>query len=83
MAAPLGAEVGLYWDSSARIRPGDYLRSVATGRTYLIRDARTVTRGPNAGIRQRLRAVVVPEDHPGPEDHVFPIAWYPRRRRRP
>jgi len=81
MSAPLGAEVGLFYDSSARVLVGEYLRSVSTGRTYLITAARPVLRGPNAGTRQMLRCVVVPQDHPEPGDTVRPIAWYGRNRK--
>ncbi len=80
--APLGRAVGLTLDTSARIRQGDYLRSETTRRTYLVDQVRTVTRGPNAGSRQRIRAVVVSEDHPEPGDKVFPFTWYRRARRR-
>jgi len=82
VTVPVGREVSLTWDYTDPIEPGDYLQIVKTGRTYLVTDAKPVTRGPNAGTRWRLRAVVVPPDHPEPDDRVIPSAWWPRGRRR-
>ncbi|MCV2395933.1 hypothetical protein OEB99_16580 [Actinotalea sp. M2MS4P-6] len=78
MTAPLGVEVGMTLDTTARIREADYVRSATSGRTYLVTRVHTVSKGPNAGQRQRLRAVVVPEDHPEPGDQVFEFTWYRR-----
>lgn len=81
MTAPIGREVSLTMDGFGRIVEGDYLVQVTTRRTYLVTAARVVSRGPNAGRRQRLRAVVVPEDHPEPGDRVLEFVWRPRSRR--
>lgn len=79
MSAPLGREVGLTMNTTMRLLAGDYLVSAATGRTWLITSGRTVQRGPNAGRRQRVRAVVVPHDHPEPGDRIIHFEWQRRR----
>lgn len=82
MGAPIGAEVGLYLDAMrVTLQVGDYVRSASTGRTYLIVKARVQERGIHAGRRQHLRAVIVPEDHPEPDDRVLEFVWYRRNPR--
>lgn len=79
MNAPLGREVGLTMDAMRPLRAGDYLVSAATGRTWLVTSSRFVQRGPNAGRRQRVRAVVVPHDHPEPGDRTIHFEWQRHR----
>lgn len=77
MPAPIGRNVGLYYDGWVDdLAVGDFLRT-ATGRTYLITDLRRQTRGRHVG-RYHLRCDVVPEDQPDVDDRVFPIHWYGR-----
>jgi len=79
--APIGSEVGLYYDSREyRVAEGDYIRT-ATGRTYLVISVRVAERGKHAGVRQHLRCIVVDFDHPQEGDRVYPLQWYRRGRR--
>lgn len=77
MPAPIGANVGIYYDGWVDdLAVGDYLQTPA-GRTYLITALRRQQRGMHVG-RYHLRCDVVPADVLAPEDRVFPIHWYPR-----
>lgn len=77
MAAPIGANVGIYYDGWVDdLAVGDYLRT-PSGRTYLITMLRRQTRGAHVG-RYHLRCDVVPSEQPDADDRVFPIFWYSR-----
>lgn len=71
-------EVGITYDSDEIPGAGDFLRSVSTGRTWLITSVKTTQSGPNAGIRHRLRCVQVAFETPDATDMVHPLHWYPR-----
>jgi hypothetical protein len=77
MTAPIGAVVGLYIDTTARVLVDQYIRT-QTGRTYQVLSVRTQQRGKQAGRRQHLRVLVVPESTPQPGDTIVPIRWYRR-----
>lgn len=82
MKAPAGTTVKLYWDSRDQAEPGDYIRTVTTGRTYEVIATRTQLRGKHIG-RQHLTCIVMPDDfEPAEDDVVHPIAWYSRDRQR-
>lgn len=75
MKAPLGAEVGLYFDGWTPLEP--YLHALVTpsGRVYLVVAVRVQQKGKHRG-RQHLRCVVsdvVPE---GAQE--VPLHWYAR-----
>lgn len=75
MAAPVGAEVGLYYDGWVKdLAAGDALRT-PRGRVYLLTDVRRQQRGKHIG-RYHLRAVVA--DAVPDNVRVFPIHWYRR-----
>lgn len=74
--APIGADVGLYYDARTDVAPGDFIRT-GSGRTYLIRAARRQERGRHVG-RWHVRAVVVEESTPEPGDVVHHLRWYRR-----
>jgi hypothetical protein len=80
VTAPIGAVVGLYIDTTARVLPDQYIRT-DSGRTYQVLTVRTQQRGKHAGTRQHLRVLVVPESTPAEGDVVVPIRWYPRNKR--
>lgn len=72
-----GESAYLYYDSTARVREGDYIRT-GTGRTYLVTSVRVQMRGKHEG-RQHLQTVVMEPDHVIEKDaHIFRIAWYRR-----
>lgn len=77
MKAPVGAEVGLYYDSPRPIGEGDYLQT-PTGRTYLILSVRVQARGQHAGRRKHLRAVVIDASDIDPAGTIHPLHWYKR-----
>lgn len=84
MPATIGAIVSITYDTDETISPGDWLRT-GTGRGYCIVAVRTVAKGPNAGRRHHLRAIVheeVPHGAP-PNARVHPLYWYKRERSRP
>lgn len=73
---PAGAEVSLGYWSGAQVEPGDVIETAATGRRYLVVDARrTQGRDPHWA----LRCLVL-----GPDDVadgvVHPLHWFPRSR---
>lgn len=74
MSAPVGAVVGIYYDSSTPVDVGDAVVT-RTGRTYLVLTNRIQARGKHAG-RQHLRCAVV--DERPPEVKVHPLHWYRR-----
>jgi hypothetical protein len=76
VAAPIGANVSLYYDSRRHVEVGHFIQT-PTGRTYLVTDVRRQARGEHIG-RWHLRADVVPEDWPQPYDVVHPLSWYRR-----
>lgn len=77
MTAPVGREVGLFYDGWVDdLDAGDALRT-PTGRVYLITAARRQQRGKHVG-RWHLRAVVA--DQVPNDVRVFPLHWYRRRR---
>jgi hypothetical protein len=82
--APEGREVGLTYDTSAEVWPGDALVT-GTGRVYLVTDARQVRqRSAPAGQRRwRLRALVTRLEHLPDDTVILPLHWYRRARRRP
>jgi len=76
--APIGAEVGIYYDGRA-VSVGDALVTL-TGRTYLVTSVRCQAKGAHHG-RQHLRCVVA--EYPPPEGtRVLPLVWYKRGGRR-
>lgn len=75
-AAPIGANVSLYYDARRDVREGDFIRTTS-GRTYLVTGARRQERGVHIG-RWHLRCDVVPQDMPTAEDVVHPLTWYRR-----
>ena len=78
MAAPVGAEVRIYYDGG-ELAPGQALMT-PTGRLYLIVAARQQARGKHRG-RWHLRCLVADRDsYRG--GYVHPLHWYPRGRRR-
>lgn len=77
MTAPIGAVVGLYIDTTARVLVDQYIRT-QTGRTYQVVSVRTQQKGKHAGRRQHLRVLVVPDTTPQPDDTVITIRWYRR-----
>lgn len=81
MTAPVGSNVGLYYDSEQAVNPGDFLQT-PTGRTYYVTEARTQQRGEYAGIRRHLRAIVTTEDAVEADAVVHPLFWYKRDKSR-
>lgn len=84
--APVGRVVGLYMDTTARLREGDVLLREATdsgrpARAYRIVSVRTQLRGEHEG-RQHLQALVIAPESIEPADRVVKFVWYPRARRR-
>ena len=78
--APVGAEVGLYYDSLRYVvEPGDLLVT-GTGRTYLVRTVRIQRRGRHRGRRKHLRCIIVPAGTKT-GGRVHPLRWYRRRRK--
>ncbi len=77
MTAPLGATVRLFYDSPARVAPGDCLVT-PTGRTYLIMSVRVQVRGKHAGRRQHLACLV--QSAPPVDARLHVIRWYKRQR---
>jgi hypothetical protein len=75
-AAPLGAEVSLYYDAARPIQVDEFLQT-PTGRTYRIIGVRIQQRGKNVG-RQHLRAVVSDPAEITEGDVVRVIHWYAR-----
>lgn len=77
--APIGSEVGLYFDSPTRVMVGDFIRT-QSGRTYHLTSVRIQERGKHIG-RQHLRAIVVEPGVIDPAtDVVHPLYWYSRSR---
>ena len=76
-AAPVGAVVSIYYDGHL-LEPGDALRT-PTGRTYIVVHARRQARGKHVG-RQHLRCAVAEAGVPAGV-RVYPLFWYPRKRR--
>lgn len=70
----------LTYDTHKVVEEGDYVRSVATRRLYLVQHARevnsTAKRHPH---RWALTCVVMPDDHPIEDDAaVHPLYWHRR-----
>lgn len=76
MPAPIGAEVGLHYDSSCTVAKSDVIRT-GTGRCYLITAVRRQEQGIHAG-RWHLRAVVIDPDNVPNDAIVHPLWWYRR-----
>lgn len=78
MAAPVGAEVGLYMDTPRTIVRGDEIRT-QTGRRYLVLAVRRQMRGKHTG-RWHLRCEILAADAQleDPDAMVHPIRWYSR-----
>lgn len=76
MPAPLGAEVGLYYDAQRVVRADDYIQT-PTGRTYHVRSVRAQERGLHTG-RKHIRAVVVAPSDVEPGATIHPLVWYRR-----
>lgn len=77
MKAPLGAEVGIAYDTDTPVCVGDFLVT-STGRTYLITKVRLQQRGQKAGITHHLRCMVVQQSDIEPGDTVYGIQWHGR-----
>jgi len=81
-AAPVGAVVRFSYDEDARnpepLKVGDFIRTAKTGRFYLVMAVRAQERGKHVG-RKHLVALVRASARPGAR--VFPLYWYPRKRR--
>ena len=78
MGAPVGAVVGIFYDSPREVRVDDAIVT-GTGRTYLVVSVRRQARGRHAG-RWHLRCLVaraVPEGA-----RVLPLRWYRRAAKR-
>jgi hypothetical protein len=75
VSAGIGDTVGLYMDTTMRLRSGDFIQT-GTGRTYEIVTVRTQTRGKHEG-RQHIRATVVPAAA-AEGGTLVPIVWYRR-----
>lgn len=75
-AAPVGANVGLYFDGLASIEEGDYIRT-KSGRSYLVESVRVQQRGIHVG-RQHLRCIVVNPEDVAPDATVHRMWWYRR-----
>lgn len=76
MPAPIGRDVGLYYDSPRAVAAGDYLQT-PTGRTYLVRAVRVQAKGIHVG-RKHIRAIVVDGATVADSATVHPIYWYKR-----
>lgn len=76
MAAPVGTNVGLYYDGLAEVEVGEYIRT-KTGRSYLIDSVRIQQRGTHVG-RQHLRCIVVAAEDIAPDATVHRMWWYRR-----
>lgn len=76
MSAPIGAQVGIYYDGFADVEIGDIIRT-PTGRCYLVDTNRIQQRGMHIG-RQHLRCTVIAETDVPADAEVHPIHWYPR-----
>jgi hypothetical protein len=74
--APVGALVGLYYDSPRLIEVGDYLRTPKR-RCYLIDSLRRQLKGKHAG-RWHIKAIVVAEADIPADALVHPLMWYRR-----
>lgn len=93
MTAPVGAEVGLYFDTRAVVAEGDvivngYYSGAPERRAYEVVAVRRQTRGMHVG-RWHLRAVVVSSTADelaeylagvDPAQTVHRMYWYPRAR---
>lgn len=80
MTAPIGAVVGLTYDTRSLVSVGDVIETATTGRTYLIVECRRST-GSRSATRWVMRCLVIaPEDAPTDVPrHV--LQWYTRNRR--
>lgn len=84
MRAPVGAEVGFYYDCVVQVEPGDCIRT-QRGRLYGVTSVRVQSKGKHKG-RQHLRAVVLADSHAEAlhvkiEARLFTLYWHPRKRR--
>lgn len=78
---PIGAEVGLVYQTAAEVEPGHAVVAARTGRTYLVLAARrTSSRRPGPSV-WALRCLVTGDAPPDAVRH--PLHWWPRPRRRP
>lgn len=76
MAAAVGANVGIYMDTSRDIASGDVIRT-RSGRYYLVDVVREQQRGIHVG-RKHMRVVVI-DARDVPDDAVIhPLLWYRR-----
>jgi hypothetical protein len=80
MAAAIGKNVGLYYDSPRNVEVGDYI-ATPTGRTYLVNWVRIQCKGIHVG-RQHIRGTVVDPADVAKGATVHPLRWYRRRKRR-
>jgi hypothetical protein len=79
MAAPVGAQVGLYVDMVGGVSEHDVIET-ESGRRYYVIAVRVQARGKHQG-RQHLRVVVMsPTDYP-PGARTHKIRWYKRGRK--
>lgn len=76
MAAPIGADVSLYWDGLGPVAEDDVMRTTA-GRCYRVLHARQQERGRHEG-RWHLRALVIDPADVSETDTVHSIRWYRR-----
>lgn len=78
-AAP-GEQVRITYDTHEEVDAGDALVALS-GRTYLVLEARRVTRGKHVGHRWRLELLVAEPPVPAGV-RVHTLVWNPRKRRR-
>lgn len=77
MGAPVGAVVGIYYDSPREVRVDDAI-TTKTGRVYIVVSVRRQARGIHTG-RWHLRCLVAREVPEGAR--VLPLRWYRRKKR--
>lgn len=77
MKAPAGSVVRISYDTNDEVCAGDAIMT-ATGRTYVVEQARRQSRGKHRG-RWHVRCLVA--DQPPPDGaRVHVLYWYPRTR---
>jgi hypothetical protein len=79
---PVGAEVGLTYDTDGTLQAGHFLRTT-TGRAYIVTSAREVGTAPWPWSRPwKVRAVVIRRSEVPADAVIHPVRWYPRGRHR-